>query len=443
MGVRLNKFWFAGLAFIIGLGVMAYAEVPRIISYQGLLTQSNGTPVSDGTYSIQFAIYNVSAGGAPLWNSGFQNVDITSGVFSIELGTAPMPPFPANVAADSSRYLGITVGVGAEITPRTRLTTSCFAFKSQSADTAAYVRLDQSYNSSVNNYGVHSKLTNSGSGITYGVWSEIEVPATSANSYAVGGLVEADTQTRTGLIGVADKISITSGYSYGLQGVGRGGYYAYGGYLAASLAITNYGVYGNAFGTGNNYGVYGTCGSYNGDYGGYFYGNLHSTGSNTKGGGGFIIDHPLDPENRYLAHFDVESPDMKDIYDGVAVLDANGRADIILPDYFDALNSDFRYQLTCIGEYASVYIAEEISDNRFVIAGGRLGMKISWQVTGIRKDAFALAADRTAEREKPADHRGKYLHPGAFGKSFEEAVDYINHVYRPESPGLSPASESD
>lgn len=94
---------------------------------------------------------------------------------------------------------------------------------------------------------------------------------------------------------------------------------------------------------------------------------------------------------------------MKNIYDGVLVLDENGEATVTLPDYFEALNQDFRYQLTRIG--GPVYIATEISGNQFQIAGGRTGLKVSWQVTGIRHDAYANALRIPVEVEKPASER--------------------------------------
>ncbi len=104
----------------------------------------------------------------------------------------------------------------------------------------------------------------------------------------------------------------------------------------------------------------------------------------------FKIDHPLDPENRYLTHTSVESPEMKNVYDGVVRLDENGEAVVEMPEWFEALNGDFRYQLTAIGAPApDLYVAEEIQDNRFRIAGGSPGMKVSWQVTGIRHDPWA------------------------------------------------------
>ncbi len=123
-----------------------------------------------------------------------------------------------------------------------------------------------------------------------------------------------------------------------------------------------------------------------------FYGTVNVHGTMTKSGGSFKIDHPLDPDNKYLSHSFVESPDMKNIYDGVATLDANGSADVKLADWFGALNKDFCYQLTSIGAPGpNLYIAEEIKGNHFKISGGAPGAKVSWQVTGTRQDAWANA----------------------------------------------------
>lgn len=134
-------------------------------------------------------------------------------------------------------------------------------------------------------------------------------------------------------------------------------------------------------------------------------GNVSFNGTLTMGGAkSFRIDDPLDPEKKYLYHAAVESPDMKNIYDGVVTLGAKGSAVVKLPDYFGALNKDFRYQLTCIGGSAPVYVAREIRDNRFVIAGGRPGLKVSWQITGIRHDAYANAHRMMVEQEKPAEN---------------------------------------
>jgi len=158
---------------------------------------------------------------------------------------------------------------------------------------------------------------------------------------------------------------------------------------------------------------------------GYFSGDVQVTGNLSKGGGSFKIDHPLDPENKYLYHSFVESPDMKNVYDGVVLLDANGEAKVELPHYFETLNKDFRYQLTAIGAPSpNLYIAQEISDNNFKIAGGQPGMKVSWQVTGIRKDPYAEKHRIPVEEEKPAKERGTYLHPDAYSLGEQYGVNY-------------------
>jgi hypothetical protein len=139
-------------------------------------------------------------------------------------------------------------------------------------------------------------------------------------------------------------------------------------------------------------------------------GDVSIKGNLSKSGGTFRIDHPLDPANKYLNHSFVESPDMKNIYDGVVTLDVQGEAVVALPLWFDALNQDLRYQLTCIGGYAPVYIAQEVQDNQFTIAGGVEGLKVSWQVTGVRQDAWAKDHRVPVEEFKPAEQRGTYLY---------------------------------
>jgi hypothetical protein len=153
-------------------------------------------------------------------------------------------------------------------------------------------------------------------------------------------------------------------------------------------------------------------------------GNLSVGGNVSKGSGDFKIDDPLDPANKYLYHSFVESPDMMNIYNGNVVTDKYGRATVVLPEYFAALNRDFRYQLTVIGQFAQAMVAKEIRHNRFMIKTNRPGVKVSWQVTGIRQDAYANAHRIPTEEEKPPQERGRYLHPELFGASQEQAVDY-------------------
>jgi hypothetical protein len=109
----------------------------------------------------------------------------------------------------------------------------------------------------------------------------------------------------------------------------------------------------------------------------------------SKTGGSFTIDHPLRPMSAILNHYFVESPEMRNVYEGEAVLDSRGRAEVSLPDYFSALNRSPRVQLTGVGT-CEVYVAEDVSGNGFAV-GGPAGTKVYWQVTGERKDQSAEA----------------------------------------------------
>jgi hypothetical protein len=186
-------------------------------------------------------------------------------------------------------------------------------------------------------------------------------------------------------------------------------------------------VFGEVVAINGAIGVYGQAPNATASSAGWFEGPVTVTGFLNKAGGGFKIDHPLDPANKYLSHSFVESEDMKNIYDGVAVLDAKGTAVVELPDWFESLNRDFRYQLTCLGRFCQVYIAEEITKNRFKIAGGERGLKVSWMVTGIRRDPWAEANRLKVEDHKPARERGHYLHPSLHDHGDDKGVLWAYH----------------
>ncbi len=224
----------------------------------------------------------------------------------------------------------------------------------------------------------------------------------------------------------ADSNAAIHGYTNSIQGT------AVYGEVTAGGGINSVGLLGYAQNAGK--GVRGLSDSGIGVQGssisglaGQFSGNVQITGSISKGSGTFKIDHPLDPENQYLYHSFVESPEMMNIYDGIVVLDASGSGVVIMPEYFEALNRQFRYQLTCIGGYSPVYVASEISGNQFVVSGGRAGLKVSWQVTGVRQDKYAEMNRVQVEVEKAPEERGFYLHPEAFGKSAQQLIPSLRN----------------
>jgi hypothetical protein len=166
-----------------------------------------------------------------------------------------------------------------------------------------------------------------------------------------------------------------------------------------------------------------------GSYAGNFNGDINVSGTIFAGTKDFRIDHPLDPANKYLVHASVESSEMKNIYDGMITLDARGEAQVILPEWFEALNGDFRYQLTAIGRSSpGLYISEEISGNHFHIAGGIPGTRVSWQVTGVRKDAYAKATPLIVEQVKSAREQGFYIHPQLFGAPEEQGIEWARNA---------------
>jgi hypothetical protein len=148
-------------------------------------------------------------------------------------------------------------------------------------------------------------------------------------------------------------------------------------------------------------------------------GTLSATGTKN-----FRIDHPLDPANKYLTHAAIESSEVLNLYSGNAVLDDSGAAMVQLPDWFEAINKDFRYQLTPVGAPGrDLYVAEEISGGHFKIAGGTAGGKVSWQVTGVRNDAWEKAYPMVVEADKGGD-RGHYLTPELYGQPPTERIGY-------------------
>ena len=173
---------------------------------------------------------------------------------------------------------------------------------------------------------------------------------------------------------------------------------------AVDLAV-GAGVVGE--GAGNDFGVFAL-----GDYGG-------------SGAKFFFIDHPQDPANKILRHYSIESNEPVLIYRGTVQLDANGNAQVTLPSYVDAINTDYSYTLTSIGAPApNLYIGEELNNGTFAIAGGAPNKKASWVVYGKRSDAYFQAnPDKyKVELDKQGIQRGKYVDPASHGKPRSESM---------------------
>jgi hypothetical protein len=151
-------------------------------------------------------------------------------------------------------------------------------------------------------------------------------------------------------------------------------------------------------------------------------GDVVARGTLSAAAKAFKIDHPLDPANKYLVHSSVESAEMLNIYTGNVVTDELGLATVKLPDWFEAENTDFRYQLTVIGQFAQAIIKDKIANGQFRIMTNASHVEVSWLVTGVRQDAYAKAHPLVIEEEKPASERGHYTHPELYGQPVDKQI---------------------
>ena len=277
------------------------------------------------------------------------------------------------------------------------------------------------------NHGAFSLAANGSQNI--GILANAGVGQASTNSSLNYGTFSVAENSATFNVGVVGKAGSGANFNYGTYGyvetnTGSKPNYGTGAYAYGSGAGKNYGIDAYAAGsTDTNFAVYASTGSTGVNYAGYFVGDVTITGdldivgNISKGGGTFKIDHPMDPENKYLVHSFVESPEMMNVFNGNITTDAQGFATVTMPDYFEASNKDFRYQLTVIGQFAQAIVKEKINGNKFIIQTNTPNVEVSWQVTGVRNDPYAQKNRIQPVVDKDAENKGKYLHPEAYGKS--------------------------
>lgn len=459
------------------LSTDATLAIPSKISYQGVLTDNAGVP-QNGTFTMGFGLYTVPTGGSPLWSETQNTVQVTNGIFNVLLGTST----PISLPFDVPYYLQVSIQ-GTALLPRIELASSGYSLNTariqgrsvstnspssgqvlkwtgsewapstdqtggvtlpfsgttstSTASLAFEVILDgnsgsdaaaisgQATGSTGPIYGVYGRSASSNLGVGTLGWAT----ASTGDTYGVYG--RTNSNAGSGVFGIATSTS-SSGERYGVQGrtPHENGVGVFGwnqatsgtsiGVAGRSNSTTGRGVHGLASATsGTNYGVWGGTSSTNG-YGVYSLGRFAATGTKD-----FQIDHPLDPANKYLNHFSAEGPEPYLLYRGTVILDATGQAWVHLPTYFEAINRDFHYQLTPIGNPApDLHIAKEVTNNQFLVAGGIPGLKVSWTVMGIRNDPYVRNTPLADVQDKPSEFRGTYLHPEYYGLSAEMSQFY-------------------
>ncbi len=266
-------------------------------------------------------------------------------------------------------------------------------------------------------YGIHAEVTGDGGGAA-------AVYAVSNRAYcnAIYGINTYDDMYANGIEGV----------TMSPEGHGVGGFAPFVGVYGLSndydspddtrgvwgvdSAPSGMGVYGsnaNVSPTATPYGVFGQCSNLTLGFGVYAQGDSGASGLKA-----FRIDHPFDPEHKYLLHYSTESPFPQNFYSGNVVTDAKGFAWVQLPDYFDEINTNFKYQLTVIDdgdEFVMAKVTKEVAANRFQVRTSKPGTKVSWRVEADRNDLYVRAKRPTDIREKTGYEFGKYQHPELYG----------------------------
>jgi len=261
--------------------------------------------------------------------------------------------------------------------------------------------------------GIEVMVTNRGSGTGYGGYFDVD--RGSAGTGAAFGVH-------------ADALSSTSYHVRGVDGsaYNNGSGPAYGGYFigGGSGGGTKYGIYSEVGGSGST------------RYAGYFQGNVHITGSLTKGSGSFLIDHPLDPLNKTLRHNFVESPENLCLYRGKVKLSSNGEGKVTMPDYFIALTKETEATVTIsvIGRPFNTGYEWNNDYSQFAVYG-EANREVSYIVLADRDDAVMRELRRPVEEEKGNGNfeKGKLLYPEAYGYPKEMGNDYHPEPEAPRS----------
>jgi hypothetical protein len=437
--IRKSGIAFAGL---ICSAVMAHAQTPTIVSaivnsatkqitITGASLTATGAPVvklDSATLTLVSSsstqiVANLPAGlGAGTYRMTVSNGSGTTGLFDVTNGAVgPQGPTGATGPAGPQGATGPQGPAGPQ-GPSGSVTLPFIGSASGSSDPVFQI---------TNTSAAHSAISGHGGGGSAG-----DNGGTGTSGY--GGASAGTSETAFGGDGL-----------YALGGTGTGEYdfagpgvSAYGGPANGSFGTGGIGVVGQG-GNAPNFGgdgvdAYGGSGVNGGDgiyaaagsssaYAGYFEGDVEVYGTLSKSGGSFKIDHPLDPANKYLYHSFVESPDMMNIYNGNVITDGSGTAVVTMPSWFEALSTDFRYQLTVIGQFAQAIVAAKVANGRFTIKTNKANVEVSWQVTGIRQDAWANAHRIQVEVDKAPQEQGHYIHPELFGHAGEPSIAEIRH----------------
>lgn len=373
-------------------------------TYQGSLMES-GSPMN-GAADIDVSLWDALAAGTQIGSTqSMLAVPVAEGLFSLDLdfgaaalvgdrwieiainATTLSPRQKVNATPYSIQTRGIFVDDDGQVAIGTPVPTAQLDLRNSTSTQpvlnvikgtvggGAAVSVEKTTESGRAMYINHT----ADSGVNYAIHAR----AFSPDGFGLFGVNNADSGIAQGIFGRSNNSSTGRGVT---------------GVTLSPTGVT-YAVYGDVSGNPDGFGVFAN-------------GKLGSSGFKT-----FRIDHPTDPENKYLQHYSSEGPEPINEYSGNVILEADGSAWVQLPDYFEMINIDFRYTLTAIGAPApGLYIASEVQGNAFQISGGQAGLKVSWEVKARRNDPYARAYAAPVIVEKVGIEIGRYLQPQLFGK---------------------------
>ena len=395
---------------LVALSVTAVADIPKVINYQGKVTDTGGTPVADGDYSMTFTIYDAETSGTSLWSSGADPVTISGGIFSVLLGGSPQPTLDLDF--DSDCWLEINIA-GDIQSPRSRLGSIGYAYMASGLVPGTVVIGSVTDDPYAAMKGVN---TATGDYITYGGYFESASThgrgmggyASSTSGVTYGGRFVSDSSSGRGVYGWA---TATSGATYGVWGrnespEGRG---VYGwasvtdgnafGVMGRSDSSTGRGVYGWASATsGFACGVYGVSDSPSG-YAGYFIGRAQVTGDLTVISGGKVGIGVTSPANPLvIAGTESDIPgtgaqlmlrDTTNSSHAFALrIGSTGAADL----HLDSYNGGWQTLMTVDRENGMVGIGTASPGATLDVEGARLGIRgETTQTTGFTAGVIGLS----------------------------------------------------
>ncbi|HRI27597.1 MAG TPA: hypothetical protein PK239_09125 [Chitinophagales bacterium] len=452
------------IACLLSTHAATLAQIPQSFNYQAVARNTDGSPLINTAIAVRISINTLASGGTTLYSERHDVATNQFGLFTLQVGSGIVlsGSFSSINWASGAKFIetaldpnGAVGGYSFLLMGTTQLVSVPYALAAQTVTTAP--TLEQAYNAggsgagrtintnagavevtSANPNAANFAATHSGNGVAIAAasthagntFSALQANTNSAvvntsailgNStaaaYAVSGQLEPTATAESAIYG--NNLRTTGGHGL----LGRG----FNGTVGETNYSQGYGVYGENYDAipplGNAIGVAGKgfwgvvgqdryLGAVPGAFGVRSAGNFGATGTKS-----FVIDHPLDPENRTLKHFTLESNEVLNVYRGNAVLDANGEATIALPDYFEAINTNISYHLTPIGGFAPMYVKQKVQNNRFIIAGGLPDMEVSWTIYAERNDRYLqqYPHNKQAETDKLPHEKGLYFMPNLYG----------------------------